>query len=621
MGRRMERNHAVRGKVAAIGIGALLAAASVVPATAAQAASTTTVHGTVQAGATKLSGVPVGFWSRTGHTLVTTKTGASGAFTLRVPSGVRGFAYAGVRPDSTKAVFTVAGKAFVRGVIGAGQGATTSFPIYQGHASATAANLAGGRALHFTLQKPGRIRVLGGSYFRGNGQPILGVVEVQRLNGSTVQRTVADRTTGTARSKLLVPGSYRAHLIPQVPYLPRTVSVTVRAGATRSLSPTFTRGATLSGLLTGPGKAPAVGVRVTVPQGTGRWSTDVTDSKGRYSIPGLAAGKHSLRIGYALPRDPEADLPPVVPPPTSDDYLPVVVPFTVDAAHHAVHEDVALQEAGHVVGTVTGSTAVAGQEVRVWLENANHRVIRTAEVTGGRYELGGLRPGTQYTVYVLDPADAQHDGRYGSASFSAAPGTLTRDLAIDTRTLTLSGTAVPEGRVRVRTLGSVLPDIDRESDSLDSTGHYAIHGLIPGAYEVIAFAGDRTSRPTAVTLLASTTKNLTAGPKPGTYRVRFVSGSAPIWHVDAEARDRAGDVATISTRSLTSTNRTGRAVAGDLRPGTYRYSPSSFVHGADDANAPVVDGPWWFGAISSTFTIRAGRTTDDGTIALHVHAR
>src|SRR4051794_19893044 len=189
MRRGIERTRGVRGKVAAIGIGALLAAASLVPATAAQAASTTTVHGTVQSGATKLAGVPVGFWSRTGHKLAGATTGATGAFTLRVPSGVRGFAYAGARPDATKAIFSLSGKSYVRGIIGASEGATSSYRIYQGHTSATAAGLAGGATLHFKLQKPGRIQVVSGS---------LRVIDVQRLNGSPVQLTVPNRATRTA---------------------------------------------------------------------------------------------------------------------------------------------------------------------------------------------------------------------------------------------------------------------------------------------------------------------------------------------------------------------------------------------------------------------------------------
>ena len=604
-------------RVAAVGVGALLAAASVVPGTAAQAASSTTVHGTVQSGAAKLAGVPVGFWSRTGTRLASTTTGAGGAFTLRVPSGIRGFAYAGTRPDAWRhAIFTVGGKAYVRGVIGATQG-STSYPLYQGHSSATAAGLAGGATLRFRLQKPGRIRVLGGDYFHG-APGARGGIQVLRLNGNMIQGVVAGATTGTATSRLLVPGSYRVRLAPQVPYLPRTVVVTVPGGSTRTISPAFSKGATLSGTLTGPGGAPAVGVRVWVRTGVFSSVSDVTDANGRYSLRSFAAGTHDLRVGYAPPRDPDGDLGPVPTPPTDDNYLPRTVSFTVDAARHAVTQNLRLQKAGHVTGTVAGSPVDLDElQSDVFLETADHRVVRTALVQkDGTYRLGGLRPGVAYTVYVLH-------GRYGAASFTATAGTLTRNIVPDKKALTLSGSAGPAaagGEVRVTASGGVLFGLHRLSREIGSTGQYTVEGLIPGVYDVdiLPAGGSATpiSRAITVTLVASTTKTLAVGPKRGAYRVRFMSGSAPIRHIVATARNGAGDIARIGPSRP---DPVGRVEAQDLWPGTYRYVPSSFAD--SDGNVPAVDGPWWFGAISRTFTIAAGRTTDDGTIALHVRAK
>src|SRR4051812_11871631 len=150
---RTTHDRRVRSGAAAIAAGALLAA--LLPAAPAQAAAAaTTVHGTVQSGSTRLAGVPVGFWSRAGKRLASATTGSTGAFTLHVPSGVRGFAYAGARPDASRAIFRVGTRSYVRGVIGASQGSTASYRIYQGHTSATAAHLAGGAMLRFTLQKP-----------------------------------------------------------------------------------------------------------------------------------------------------------------------------------------------------------------------------------------------------------------------------------------------------------------------------------------------------------------------------------------------------------------------------------------------------------------------------------
>src|SRR4051794_19176352 len=219
---RTTHDRRVRSGAAAIAAGALLAA--LLPAAPAQAATTTTVHGTVQSGSTRLAGVPVGFWSRTGERLASATTGSTGAFTLHVPSGVRGFAYAGARPDASRAIFSVGTRSYVRGVIGASQGRTASYRIYQGHTSATAAHLAGGATLRFTLQKPGRVKVLGGKYFRTNGDRE-GGFGVLRLNGGFLHETSANPSTGTAWSQWLVAGHHRVRDFPNPPYLGRTGSV------------------------------------------------------------------------------------------------------------------------------------------------------------------------------------------------------------------------------------------------------------------------------------------------------------------------------------------------------------------------------------------------------------
>ena len=357
-----------RGRVAAVALGALLTAASMAPATAAQADATTTVQGTVQVGRTALAGVPVGFWSRTGHRLAATTTGTSGAFTLHVPSGVRGFAYAGTLPDAATAVFALNGRSYVRGVIGATQGSTTSYRIYQGHASATAANLAGGRSLHFRLQKPGRISIHGRDYFKGSGDAV-GVVQLLRLNGSLVDEYAAEASTGIITTPYLVPGRYRLHSFPQPPYLRTTVGVTVYPGGVTTLSPEFVRGATVSGRITSGGEAVA-GVNVSLWNSPAKGGSATTDGEGRYTIRTLAAGKYTMTVGRNDQGDPEdlPDDPSEIPPPSSDDYLVATSSVTVDAAHHDRTKDLTLSPAGHLTGTVVGSGAR-----RVYVEDSRGR--------------------------------------------------------------------------------------------------------------------------------------------------------------------------------------------------------------------------------------------------------
>jgi hypothetical protein len=594
----------------AIAIAGLLAACSGPPTTSAAASSTTTVHGTVRSGSSALVGARVGFWSRTGHTIVTATTGTGGAFTLRVPSGIRGFVYAGVKPDATKAVFSVGGRSYVRGIVGATQATATSYRLYQGHASATAANLAGGAALRFDLQKPGRIRVDGRSYLRSKDGS-LGTVELLRLNGGRADLPIPD-SAGVFTSGPLVPGAYKIYSFPVTPYLPRTIPVTVRAGATTTISPSFLSGATVRGIVTSGGR-PAVGVPVLVVQGASVRRSAVTDSKGHYAMSVLAPGDYGLRIGYNVQPNP-VDLEPDfdAAPPTSDDFLPTTRVFSVGAARAPVTVDASVLPAGHVSGTVAG---LGGAEFgRVWLEDATHAIVRTrgtGPAPARAYRLGGLVPGKTYTVYSAT------DSKYGTATFTAIAGTVRRSVTVNKATLTLRGVAAgaARGTVSLNAQGPALPRFGR-GGKVDTANHYVVRGLLPAAYTVRVTPADLrvrlASRAQRLTLTASISKDLAAGPRPGVYTARFVSGAAPVTTGNSElggASSAAGGRATFSTGA------DGRARIDTLQPGVYRYQPTwPFA-------VPAIDGPWWFGAPSGGFTISSGRTTDVGTVALHVHAR
>jgi hypothetical protein len=175
----------------------------------------------------------------------------------------------------------------------------------------------------------------------------------------------------------------------------------------------------------------------------------------------------------------------------------------------------------------------------------------------------------------------------------------------------------PGGSITVGAQGAVLPPLSRSARNLPADGAYVVRGLIPGRYAVTVFDETYTrvtSRPVPLVLTASATKSYSAGPRAGTYTVRFVSGAAPVIDIDGHAVDGRGDVAEVSTSGYG-----GTAVRDGLSAGTYRYDPASFRSGGS-SDAPVQDGPWWFGGPTSAFTITAGRTTHDGTIALHVHA-
>jgi hypothetical protein len=294
------------------------------------------------------------------------------------------------------------------------------------------------------------------------------------------------------------------------------------------------------------------------------------------------------------------------------------VGFTVDSHHHPVHATVTLTPAGQVTATVTG----AADSARGWLETTAGTIVRTGDVVDGKVRLGGLVPGKAYRLYVTTGSNGGTDGTYGEVDLTAKAGPQTTAIALDRTTITLKGHAAnaPGGTLQVHSQGTTLPPLTRSEQRIASSGAYEVHGLIPGRYAVTVFDESYkrvVSRPKALTLTASpavVSKDYAAGPKAGAYTARFVSGSAPVHTVLGDAVNGSGDEATVLSLGTA-----GKAVADSLWPGTYRYQPKTFVNGGN-YDVPAVDGPWWFGGISSSFVIRAGSTTNDGTIALHVHA-
>ena len=92
MVRRITAGPARRRRLLGIGLVLATALAVVGVPTPATAATSTTVAGVVTAAGKPVAGVPVGFWSRTGHRVMTATTTRSGRFSLRVPARTLGYA-------------------------------------------------------------------------------------------------------------------------------------------------------------------------------------------------------------------------------------------------------------------------------------------------------------------------------------------------------------------------------------------------------------------------------------------------------------------------------------------------------------------------------------------------
>jgi hypothetical protein len=603
-GRRSRRRAALGVVVAA----ALTTFGVAVPLQAATAEAKTTVHGTVKAGSKALADVPVGFWSRTGKKLTSTRTSKSGTFTLHVPSGVYGFAYVGTLPTSTTAVFTLGSKHYVRGLIGRSQASGTSYRIYQGHASATASGLAHGKPLHFHLQQAGRLTGQS-AHLAGTGDDV-GEVQVLRNDADTTYVTDDDSNpAGTFTTKYLVPGTYRLYVLPRPPYLYyKTGTVTVVAGRTKTISfgttvKAMVHGATIRGHVSSAASGPAALVPIDLLKNGVQVAGARTDANGDFSIPAIEAGTYSLRFAVNPPDDPD-DIPDAGPtPPTSDDYLPTTVAnVVVDAHRDDVARDITLDTAGHVAGTLSAPGTVV-------VETDDHTIVRYGSTETPAFDLGGLIPGTHYTVFTRAGADAQTT--YRSADFTATSGSVTPSDYVAHPTLTLSGTAAGATGGFVRAAGALIHV--GSGATIGKTGHYSMAGLLPAQYDVVASAtGRRDGRAAVVTLTTDTTQALAVGVKGATYRARFDSGSALVSQVELEARTAAGD--NFSINQISNPSFTELPNAGGLAAGTYHYVKQT-------PGVPAADGPWWFGPISGSVKLKAGSTTNVGTIALHVHGK
>jgi hypothetical protein len=147
--------------------------------------------------------------------------------------------------------------------------------------------------------------------------------------------------------------------------------------------------------------------------------------------------------------------------------------------------------------------------------------------------------------------------------------------------------------------------------AIGADGAYVVNGLVPGAFPVTVSEPDRIpSPPTTVTLSGSADQDLPRAAQPATYKAWFISGGAGVPRITGTAVDTVGHV----VRFGPSTD-AGHVGIANLAPGTYRYRQTTFT-----GTIAAVDGPWWFGPPTGTFTLRAGATTDVGPVVLHIYA-
>lgn len=628
--------------LATVLIGLVVTGAALIPAATANSGEQTTIRGDVEIDGQRLAFFPVGFWVPGSGTLATGQTDVNGVFTLEVPLSRDGYAYAGTEPDAEQAVVESDGKQVVRGTIGAKAQSPVVSPLYQGWDAATARNLAGGSdRLHFRLQQAGRVSgtlPVAASKVRA--------VQVRRLDGSVVETPRPD-SRGRWTSGPLVPGRYAVVLVPVAPLLPVAERIDVQAATTvRAALSAPVAGATVVGRVRASPSASLQSVPVLLEQDGEVVASTQTSSTGAYRFTGVAAGEYTVEVGRYPSATVSTPAPSAVPLPspspsassgaasptptpsatptptpsasqlvlqpverTSDLVQPVSTAVEVPDALGEVDVQSDTSAAGRLAGTVRGAD---GDPAQVVVEDAGSgRVLRVVDAASdGAWSAGGLTPGDRYTVWaVTTPQDATQ-ARIGSTDGLATTSTTGVDVTVD------RAAAVLRGTVAGATGGSVVigdEGLLRRSSSIDSSGAYAVPGLVPGLYPVVVRAsGVLAADPVAVTVTEDgAAQDLAAGPKAAGYRGWFISGGDGVSVVSGTATSEDDAIA-----RLTSRGEDGRVRVDGLRPGTYSYDADSFA-----GTVPAVDGPWWFAAPTGTFTLNAGTATNAGPVVLHVRAR
>jgi hypothetical protein len=637
--------------LAMLAIGVVVVAAALLPAVTANSGETVTVRGDVTMDGKPLAFFPVGFWTTTngaadGGVAAHTRTDANGGFTFDVSATLDGYAYAGTTPDSSHMIIESGGQEVVRGVISASPASAPPGPLYQGRPTATAHSLSGGAAqLHFRLQAPGRIS--GTSPVAADA---LEAIQVRRADNSVVQTLRLD-SRNRFRSMLVTPGQYGVVLVPKAPNLPTVADAVVTSGNTTTVTlPRPEAGATVSGTVRTVAGPVGSGVPVLLEQDDQVLAATETSSSGDWSFPGVEAGDYAVEVGrfdepatsgasasaveVPIPGASATPTPTVstaspTPSPTavepttaaiapvertSDSVVPRTFPLTVPGVLGDVGVDTEVEQAGRIAGTVSRLGPITGTEtagVRVVVEEAaSGRIVRAA-ATGadGQYDVGGLTPGTRYRVWAVTEPDDPTLAEMGGATAVAATDPAAADVVISEPALTLTGTVSDATSGRVVAGDAALL---QRTATIDSSGAYALQGLVPGAYPVVVEAAGR-KRAAAVGVVVSAAQpvvDLQAGPVAAVFQGWFIASGAGVPVVTGTAVDDQGNVVRFGPRTDT-----GRVEIPGLHPGTYEYVADSFR-----GTVPAVDGPWFYVAPTGTFSLSDGATTDVGPIVLHVRA-
>ena len=138
--------------------------------------------------------------------------------------------------------------------------------------------------------------------------------------------------------------------------------------------------------------------------------------------------------------------------------------------------------------------------------------------------------------------------------------------------------------------GPMPPDTEApRTATIDGSGTYAVHGLVPGAYPVVVTTkGRKVSDPVGVVVRAGgPSVDLQPGPRPAVFKGWFIASGAGVPTVTGRAVDGDGDVVTFAPTSNGEVRQefsivlTARPVSGEPTPSSesseVRWVPVSEV--------------------------------------------
>lgn len=378
----------------------------------------------------------------------------------------------------------------------------------------------------------------------------LGGAQLSLFSGQILLATTASDALGNYLFTGLPPGVYTLR-IGLLNYETLSVTVTIVANQTTQRNNLLSsQPGNLSGtVLDATTTLPVVGADISILNGSTVVANVLTDSSGNYSATGLTVG-----VSYTVVA-------------SATNYQVVIQGATVQSNQTTTVNFNLNAQPGSIIGQVTDSStssALVGATVDL-LQNSV-LIASTQTDSLGNYQIGGLSPGSSYTLRVgknlyqtkLVAVSVQANQiTTVSVALQVSPGSIQGTL-VDAQTAAL----LPNAQVQVFAGSNLVA-----STLADESGAYLITGIAPGQYSVTAILPNyQTGVETAlVQSNATATVNFSLQPNPGSVIGTVLATAAGNPIIGANVSIYQGS--NILASSLTDSN--GAYLMSNLAPGHY----------------------------------------------------